>query len=96
MFRSTAGTHNPVGSKVEVFYPFHPLCGRQLEVRRRSRTQEGALILGVPEGFCAEVPRWMTEERAAGHRLCSEAHVEPKALLCLAELLEASLEEVRF
>jgi hypothetical protein len=95
-FRETAETHNPVGSKVEVFYPFHPLCGRQLEVRRRSGTHDGALTLEVPQGFCAEVPRWMTEEQAAGYRLSKEAHVAPRALLSLVELLEASLEEVRF
>lgn len=53
-------------------------------------------ILGVPDGFCAEVPRWMTERRAANHRLCSEAHVAPTALLSLIELLEASLKEVSF
>jgi hypothetical protein len=50
----------------------------------------------VPEGFCAEVPRWMTEERAAGYRLSDEAHVAARALVSLAELLEASLEEVCF
>jgi hypothetical protein len=96
MYRKSAATHNPVGSTVEVFYPFHPLCGRQLEVRKRSRTQEVGFILGVPDGFCAEVPRWMTERRAANHRLCSEAHVAPTALLSLIELLEASLKEVSF
>jgi len=50
----------------------------------------------VPDGFCSEVPRWMTEQKAAGYRICSEAHVEPRALMSLIELLEGSLENVRF
>ncbi len=55
-----------------------------------------AFTLGVPDGFCAEVPRWMTEREAANYRLCSEAHLAPTALLSLVELLETSLTEVRF
>jgi hypothetical protein len=80
---------------VQILYPFHPLCGQELRVFRRSGVADGGLILRVPEGFCSEVPHWMTEQEAARYRLSTEAHVELRALLRLIELVKGPLEDVR-
>ena len=50
----------------------------------------------APNGFCKEVPIWMTEPRSTSYRISRNAEISPKAILKLIELLECSIEGLKF
>lgn len=53
-------------------------------------------MVKAPNGFCKEVPIWMTEPRSASYCISRDAEISLKAILKLIELLECSLEDLKF
>jgi hypothetical protein len=70
---------------VVVHYPFHPLCGRQLEVFTRPRSGEGAFVVDDGNGKRLKIPVWMAVAGAAESRLSETRIVNATALLQLVE-----------
>ena len=65
-------------------YSFHPRCGTTVEVRgRRRQGDEVVLIIRQPDGTLAQLPVWMTEDRAAAMAVTGSPRLP---LACLREL----------
>lgn len=70
-----------------VFYPFHPLCGQELEIVHERG--DGAVMVIHPAGYHLKIPTWMTSSEAANFSLSEKVVIRPKALLTLTRLIEA-------
>ena len=81
-------------SSVVVRYPWHPLCGRELEVcGRHVRGGEASLVVVLPDGTRTEVPEWMTQvDASSGTELVSSPTVSVSALGALRRLLDAQMD----
>jgi hypothetical protein len=65
-------------------YGFHPRCGETVIVTGRNRHgDEVALIVRQPDGTLAQMPIWMTEDRAAALMVTENPRLP---LACLREL----------
>ena len=77
-------------------YGFHPRCGETVIVTGRNRHgDEVALTIRQPDGTLAQLPIWMTEDRAEAMRV---TEIPRLALACLRELrleLDACLSLLR-
>jgi len=92
------GTHhhntpNVKSKTVRVYYPFHPLYGRELEVFTSSRHVAGAVTVMDPLGNRLKVPSWMLAPEAAKIAVSTDATVSARALMVLTELLEFSIDD---
>ena len=76
-----------MGSTVQVYYPFHPLHGQELEVAYRARREDGCVTVIDSEGVRLQIPAWMLVAEAARHCLSSEAAISGSALLRLCDLV---------
>ncbi|MFV1976955.1 MAG: hypothetical protein ACC651_14505, partial [Candidatus Scalindua sp.] len=86
--------HNPIGSEIEIYYPFHPLFGAKLKIVRNSETKNGTLFLDTPKGFCKEIPSWMTHQECRDYHISEFPHINLKAILGAIELLETSIDNL--
>ena len=77
-------------------YRFHPRCGETVIVTGRNRRgDEVALTIRQPDGTLAQLPIWMTEDRAAAMMV---TEIPRLPLACLRELrleLDACLSLLR-
>ena len=77
-------------------YGFHPRCGETVIVTGRNRHgDEVALTIRQPDGTLAQLPIWMTEDRAAAMMVTG---IPRLSLACLRELrleLDACLNLLR-
>jgi hypothetical protein len=87
--------HKTISSKITVFYPFHPLHGRQLEVVSQPRHGNGSFTVIDPSGSSLKVPAWMVCPSAAQHHLSPRALIGADNLLALAQLLEPVITPIR-
>jgi hypothetical protein len=77
------------GQKLTIHYPFHPYCGKSVQVVFDGGTGAGdSLTVVGPDGDRRKIPRWMFESVAAAMRIEAEAVIGVAALLRIAELLE--------
>ena len=52
-------------SSVVIYYRWHPLCGRELDVcGRHVRGGESSYVVVLPDGTRTEIPEWMTRADA--------------------------------
>ena len=70
-----------------MYYAFHPLHGKELEVACRPRRENGCVTVIDPEGVRLKSPAWMLVAEAARYGLSSEAAISGSALLRLCDLL---------
>ena len=70
-----------------MYYAFHPLHGKELEVACRPRREDGCVTVIDPEGVRLKIPAWMLLPEAARHGLSSEAAIGGNALLGLSDLI---------
>jgi hypothetical protein len=71
-------------SEVIIRYGFHPRCGETVIVTGRNRHgDEVALTVRQPDGTLAQLPIWMTEDRAAAMMVTKTPRL---TLACLREL----------
>ena len=71
-------TKKTISSKITVFYPFHPLHGRELEVDCRPKKGAGSLTIVDPDGVRMKIPSWMTMPQAENYRLTDHAAICPR------------------
>ena len=79
--------HNTISLTATVYYPFHPLRGRELRVTSRPR-HPGSPVTAVDEaGFGLRIPAWMVAPEAAHYQLAAHATLDARTLRALAALL---------
>ena len=85
--------HNTISLTVTVYYPFHPLRGRELRVTSRPR-HPGSPVTAVDEaGFGLRIPAWMVAPEAAHYQLAAHATLDARTLRALAALLMSLLND---
>ena len=70
-----------------VYYPFHPLHGRELRVTSRPRHPELPVTVVDEAGFGLRIPAWMVAPEAAHYQLAAQATLDAQTLRALAALL---------
>jgi len=70
--------------EVEVFYPFHPLCGRTLAAVCRGK--KTVTVIATDERRL-KIPIWMTRSDAGGYVISDKPSIDLRALLSLSRLL---------
>ena len=79
--------HNTISLTATVYYPFHPLRGRELRVTSRPR-HPGSPVTAMDEaGFGLRIPAWMVAPESAHYQLAAYATLDARALRALAALL---------
>jgi len=79
--------------KVTVYYPFHPLHLRQLDLAGKARLGDGAVTVVDPSGMRLKIPLWMTTRQAGGYEVSPEPEISARALLELTVLLALAEED---
>ncbi len=74
--------------KIKIYYPFHPLCGMELNLACPTRKKDGLVTVFEPSGFPLKVPLWMTSPSAADFQLSDVATLYVKGLLALCEIMQ--------
>lgn len=67
-----------------------------MEVLSKTHNKDGTVTVKAPNGFNKQVPLWMTEPQAAYYHISENPEINLKAILSLIELLECSLENLKF
>ena len=70
-----------------MYYPFHPLYGREVEVSCRTRRQHDPVTVIAPDGVQLKIPAWMLLPEAARYDLSNQAAISGSAWLRLCDLL---------
>ena len=70
-----------------MYYPFHPLHGRELSVTSRPRHPELPVTVVDEAGFGLRIPAWMVAPEAAHYQLAEQATLDAQTLRALAALL---------
>ena len=76
-----------------VYYPFHPLHGRELRVTSRPRHPEFPITVVDEAGFSLRIPAWMVAPGAAHYQLADQATLDAQTLRALAALLMLLLDD---
>ena len=78
--------HNTISLTATVYYPFHPLQGRELSVTSRPRNPELPVTVVDETGFGLRIPAWMVAPEAAHYQLAEQATLDAQTLRALAAL----------
>lgn len=88
--RAQARQNTPLtGNRVVVRYPFHPLCGLELEMIGLGNRARGTVTVITPSGSRLRIPPRMLEPESAHPLVLPRALLSACALLALAEFVEA-------
>ena len=79
--------HNTISLTATVYYPFHPLQGRELSITSRPRNLELPVTVVDETGFGLRIPAWMVAPEAAYYQLAEQATLDTRTLRALAALL---------
>ena len=85
--------HNTINLTATVYYPFHPLHGRELSVKSRPRHPELPVTVVDETGFSLRIPAWMVVPEAAHYQLADQATLDAQTLRALAALLMPLLDD---
>jgi hypothetical protein len=85
--------HNTINLTATVYYPFHPLQGRELRVTSRPHNPELPVTVVDETGFGLRIPAWMVAPEAADYQLAAQATLATRTLRALAALLMPLLDE---
>ena len=70
MWMKTPTPHNTLSAKdtkVQVFYPFHPLHGASVQILRRPKRGDGAVSVIDRAGKRLKIPVWMLSPEAGSY-----------------------------
>ncbi|HSX77041.1 MAG TPA: hypothetical protein VLQ80_00520 [Candidatus Saccharimonadia bacterium] len=76
-----------------IYYPFHPMQGRELRVTSRSRNPELPVTVVDENGTGLRLPAWMVAPEAAHYQLAEQATLDVQTLRALAALLIPLLDD---
>ena len=83
----THNTLSPETTRVQVFYPFHPLHGATLQIVRKPKRGDGAVSVIEPTGRRLKIPVWMLLPECAEIKISERPRLSKEALLSLTSLL---------
>jgi hypothetical protein len=86
--------HNTLSAedtRVQVFYPFHPLRNAALQVVRHPKRGDGAVVVVDPAGKRLKIPVWMLSPECAAVTIMESPCLSSESLLSLASLLSTRL-----
>ena len=90
--RGNAGSNKhhqkTMGLAITVYYPFHPLQGRTLQVLNKAE-KTVTVLDAIEQGL--KVPVWMTDPQASRHIIDEKPEIDVFALLSLSELMQTLL-----
>ena len=90
--------HNTLSAEnteVQVFYPFHPLCGATVQILRKPKRGDGAVSVIDQAGKRLKIPVWMLSPDSSGIKISERVHLSKEALLSLTSLLSPRAGEDR-
>jgi len=79
--------HNTISFTATVYYPFHPLHGRELRITSHPRNPEFPVTVIDETGTGLRLPAWMVAPEAAHYHLAEHATLDMRTLRALAALL---------
>ena len=85
--------HNTISLTATIYYPFHPMQGRELRVTSRSRNPELPVTVVDETGTGLRLPAWMVAPEAAHYHLADQATLDVQTLRALAALLIPLLDD---
>src|SRR5438552_354755 len=85
--------HNTISLTATIYYPFHPMQGRELRVTSRSRNPELPVTVVDENGTGLRLPAWMVAPEAAHYQLAEQATLDVQTLRALAALLIPLLDD---
>src|SRR5438128_1889323 len=85
--------HNTISLTATIYYPFHPMQGRELSVTSRSRNPELPVTVVDETGAGLRIPAWMVAPEAAHYQLAEQATLDVQTLRALAALLIPLLDD---
>ena len=84
---SNSDRHDTISLTATIYYPFHPMQGRELSVTNRSRNPELPVTVIDETGTGLRIPAWMVAPEAAHYHLAAQATLDVQTLRTLAALL---------
>jgi hypothetical protein len=87
--------HNTIRLTATVYYPFHPLHGRELRVMSRPRNPGLPVTVVDEAGSVLRIPAWMLAPEAVHYQLAEQATLDAQTLRALAALLLSLLDDGR-
>ena len=78
-----------------IYYPFHPLHGRELRVTSRPRNPMLPVTVVDEAGSVLRIPAWMLAPEAVHYQLAAQATLDAPTLRALAALLMSLLDDGR-
>ena len=90
--------HNTLSAEnaeIQVFYPFHPLCGATVQILRKPKRGDGAVSVIDQAGKRLKIPVWMLSPDSSGIKISERVHLSKEALLSLTSLLAPGASEDR-
>ena len=85
--------HNTISLTATIYYPFHPMQGRELRVTSRSRNPELPVTVVDETGTGLRLPAWMVAPEAAHYHLAEQATLAVQTLRALAAVLIPLLDD---
>ena len=85
--------HNTISSKATVYYPFHPLHGREFRVASRPRDPALPVTVVDEAGYGLRIPAWMLAPEATHYQLDEQATLDTQTLRALIALLMPLLDD---
>lgn len=71
-----------------MYYPFHPLTGKELSVKCKSHHKDGTVTVVGPDDVTLKIPLWMTEKIANKFSISKQIEIDPKSLLSLSNFIK--------
>jgi len=86
-----------IGKSHRIYYPYHPLCGHDVEILGYCAGKQGnQVLIRLPDDTKCGVPEWMFDEAVcAAMRTAEQPLIASRALLKLAVLLDSQQQVVR-
>src|SRR5439155_15360125 len=72
--------HNTIRLTATVYYPFHPLHGRELRVTSRPRNPVLPVTVVDEAGSVLRIPAWMLAPEAVHYQLAAQATLDAQTL----------------
>jgi hypothetical protein len=85
--------HNTISSTATVYYPFHPLHGREFRVASRPRDPALPVTVVDEAGYGLRIPAWMLAPEATHYQLDEQATLDTQTLRALIALLMPLLDD---
>jgi len=81
--------HKTTSSRIKIYYPFHPLCGVEVEIACKPKKGDGAITITDSQGIRMKIPSWMTDPECFNYKISDQSEISVRALFTLACFIES-------